>query len=209
MLSPLIKRAIFKLAKENNLDLPENYEQILIEAQNINCVSKDKILFSWLYNSGSLVLNGNAMLPHYILCSTGWALRLVFHQDEKTFNAFRITIGHELTHKEGDFSLFHINKLDRGLIFQVREVHADFGATEKMSACSRQKLLDSIRYKKSLKKVDAGDFMHPSWERREYYAEHFNFDEELIRQIAIDVGCSNEKLIKRISEYYKKIILRS
>lgn len=94
------------------------------------------------------------MLPHYILCSTRWALRLVFHQDEKTFNAFRITIGHELTHKEGDF-------------------------------------------------------MHPSWERREYYAEHFNFDEELIRQIAIDVGCSNEKLIKRISEYYKKIILRS
>lgn len=208
MLSPLIKRRIFQVAKDLNKQVPNNYQQILGKIQE-NCISEEKIIFSWLYGSGSMTLNANATIPHCVICTAGWAVRLVFYQDEKTFNAFRITLGHELTHKEGDFFSFCYKRRDYKLMYQSREVHADFGAAEKMTNCSRKKLLDSIRYKKALKETDKGDFFHPSWERREYYAEHFNFDEELIRQIAIDVGCSNEKLIKKISEYYKKIILRS
>ena len=77
-----------------------------------------------------------------------------------------------------------------------------------MAACSRQKLLDSTRYKKALKKKDKGDFAHPSWERREYYVTNFNFDEKLIRQIARDVGCLNERLIEKITQFYKPIVLK-
>lgn len=208
MLSSLLKRKLFKVAKENNQKVPINYPQILEKAQSVNHLSDDKIVFSWFCDSGGLSLSASATLKHYIVCNTGWALRLIFYNDESTWNAFRITIGHELTHKDGDYFSFRIRKRDRKFISRVGEVHADFGAAEKMAACSRQKLLDSTRYKKALKKKDKGDFAHPSWERREYYVTNFNFDEKLIRQIARDVGCLNERLIEKITQFYKPIVLK-
>ena len=59
-----------------------------------------------------------------------------------------------------------------------------------------------------LKKKDEEGFIHPSWDKREYYIEHFDFDEKLIRQIAADVGCSNSKLIQKVCNYYKRIVLK-
>ena len=73
---------------------------------------------------------------------------------------------------------------------------------------SKQKLLESVRYKRALKKKDEEGFIHPSWDKREYYIEHFDFDEKLIRQIAADVGCSNSKLIQKVCNYYKRIVLK-
>ena len=56
MLSPLIKREIFKEAKRCHYQVPSDYEKILEKAQKVNTISDDKIVFSWLYNSDSVVL---------------------------------------------------------------------------------------------------------------------------------------------------------
>ena len=208
MLSPFIKREIFKEAKRCHYQVPSDYEKILEKAQKVNAISDDKIVFSHLYDLWGSSLNANAGILHLILCNTKWAIRLVFFNNEDTMNAFFITIGHELTHKEKDFLCFSLNPKDYKFMFRVGEVHADYGAAEKMVHSSRRKLLESVRYKKALKKIDKEDFMHPTWNKREYYIEHFDFDEKLIRQIATDVGCSNSKLIQKVCNYYKRIVLK-
>ena len=65
-----------------------------------------------------------------------------------------------------------------------------------------------LNYKKECNQKDKSDFTHPSWARRLYYAENYNFNEDLIKKIAEDVGCKNKKLIKEISEFYDEIILK-
>lgn len=207
MLSPLIKREIFKEAKRCHYQVPSDYEKILEKAQKVNTISDYKIVFSWLYNSDS-VLNSSSMVPHLILCNKRWAIRLVFFNNEDTMNAFFITIGHELTHKEKDYFSWTLSITDYKFMLQIGEVHADYGAAEKMVHSSKQKLLESVRYKRALKKKDEEGFIHPSWDKREYYIEHFDFDEKLIRQIAADVGCSNSKLIQKVCNYYKRIVLK-
>ena len=48
---------------------------------------------------------------------------------------------------------------------------------------------------------------HPSWNTREYYAENYNFNKELIERIAKDVGCNNKDLIEKVCEYYNSDII--
>lgn len=116
MLSPLIKREIFKEAKRCHYQVPSDYEKILEKAQKVNTISDDKIVFSWLYNSDS-VLNSSSMVPHLILCNKRWAIRLVFFNNEDTMNAFFITIGHELTHKEKDYFSWTLSISASNLLF--------------------------------------------------------------------------------------------
>ena len=90
----------------------------------------------------------------------------------------------------------------------VNEVHADFGAAEKMADSSRNKLILSMKYKLSLKQTDNDSPTHPSWEKRLDYVSNYDFDETLIRKIAEDTGCQNEILINKIISYYKPIMLK-
>lgn len=78
-----------------------------------------------------------------------------------------------------------------------------------MANCNRQKLLASIRYKKNLH-PNKDDYTHPSWDRRESYAEKFDFGSELIDQIAKDAGYTNVKFIEKVKKcgYYNDIILK-
>ena len=64
-----------------------------------------------------------------IVATPEWAFQLVV--DTEASAVFMITLGHELTHKEKEISCFrHLF----GLRFctWINEVHADFGATQKM-----------------------------------------------------------------------------
>ena len=45
MLSPFIKREIFKEAKRCHYQVPSDYEKILEKAQKVNAISDDKIVF--------------------------------------------------------------------------------------------------------------------------------------------------------------------
>ncbi len=128
-------------------------------------------------------------------------------------NAFRITIGHELTHKDKEFCPLKVLHYGIGsyiFVKKLNEVRADFGASQKMFNGKRENLLISCEYKRVLRDKYGGtteDKSHFNWETRKKYAEEYNFNEELIRQIAKDLKYNNEKVIQMVCDYYDDIIL--
>lgn len=206
MLSYLVRKRIIKRAKEWNVNIPVNYELIIDSYKKLNILHDNKLIFSYLYDNGSDNINANSLIYKIIFVNAEWAARLVLINDEKTKNAFLFTIGHELTHKEKDFFCMTSSKVDFKFILWINEVHADFGAAQKVANCRMKDLLDSIEYKSTLNK-NSDTFTHPSWEHRKKYAESGAFDEKLINQIALDVDCKNETLITDVAKFYKDIIL--
>lgn len=150
-----------------------------------------------MYNKDAEVCNANYKhLP--IQVSQAYAAKLVLNDSNDIHNAFLMSLGHEMTHKDNDIKVIKGMFIKNGTKFlaHVNEVHADFGAVQKLANNNREKQLKAMKYKQSYKKnVDVSDFCHPSWNQRYNYIEKYNFDEKLIRQIAADVGCTNEKLI--------------
>lgn len=139
--------------------------------------------------------------------STEWAFYLLFFNDDELKDALNITIGHELTHKENEFHTFWLLSKKKMFVKWVNELHADFGAAQKMANSERQKLLNSMEYKKARKDEDKSTPNHPSCKQRIYYAEHYDFGEELIRQIAKDTDCNNQKIIDEVCKHYQEIKL--
>lgn len=208
MVSFLVKKHIYNRAKDWNLQVPSNWEDIIKEYINFIQINNISITFSWLYDLGRKSLNANAIVKNKIILNAEWAARIILYNNSKTKNAFLITIGHELTHKEKEISRFAWKRNDRKFIAQLNEIHADFGAAQKMVNSSRERLINSIDYKKRLKKIDKGDFVHPSWKRRGYYANNFNFNKTLVYQVANDTYCKNARLVEKTSKFYEDIILK-
>lgn len=141
-------------------------------------------------------------------------MQLVINDSEDTFNAFLITLGHELAHKDGDFAVLfwerkskrYIHKEDRKIVNWVTEVHHDFAA-QKMVNSSKEKLLASMDFKIKLKPDSEDSLTHPSWQQRKAYAEMGAFNKELIEMIAIDTGCTDKDLMNDVVDYYHEIVL--
>ena len=208
MISPMVYRRIAKRAKENNMRIPVNYREIINCYKNVVKPGEDKIVFSWLYDTNSC-LNANAMVHKCIIFNAEWAARIVLFDNLDTMNAFRDTIGHELTHKDKEFSRCKRSRKDRIFVARINEVHADFGAGPKMMGNRRDLILQAIEYKKSLKKKDKESKLssHPSWEKRYEYIKNYDFNRKLIERVAEDMGYTNAKLIDEIDAFYDDIVL--
>ena len=208
MIHLLMRVAIHHQAKEQKAIIPDNYLEILQKYERMKCPKRMKIKFSWLFDIMPHILNSHVFFNKYIVMNSKWATRLLLCDDDETNNAFNITVGHEITHTEDQFCPFKFGIKSIKFIAWVNEVQADFGGTEKMADGSREKLLASIEYKKKLH-IDSSDTnSHPSWDRREKYAREYDFDSELVRKIAEDVGFNDQKIIDRVCEHYKEIILQ-
>ena len=206
----IVKKVISYRAKKAKLKDPLSLDinSRLHYFDDLPQLKSSKIVFSWFYTANLETLSTCCIRNFkFIVANTAWAERLVLYNDNNTENAFLITIGHELTHKEKDFSSFFTLGKNRKFINWLNEVHADFGAAEKMVNCSKQKLLESIDYKLALKKRDYNHNTHPSWQQRRAYAESGTFGEILIDRIAEDVKCTNRNLIDKVKDYYKSIVL--
>lgn len=183
-------------------------DKIISELQKNNHLGC-RLVFSWLFDMGSNVLNACALLPGIIIVNSEWVAHLVLFQNEETLNAFNGTIGHELAHKDDDYVFWEFGTKDKKFVNWINEVHADFSGTVKSFAAKRENEIRAISYKKGYKgKKDRDTFGHPSWNRRLVYISEFNFNEKLIRQIATDVNCKNEKLINNVINHYSDITLR-
>lgn len=206
MINPLVIFCLQIQTKKTKKDICNRLNKYSkLEQLNGNYLFYNKSIFD------SDSVNANSAFFNIILISYGWALHLILNQNEETDNAFRITIGHELGHKAGDFPismkyLFSINAMK--LIFWSNEVQHDFYAAKIMVNCSRDALISSMKYKIKLKKNNKSDLSHPSWVKRLYYVEHFDFNEDLIKQIAIDTKCDNLELVKEIVDFYGIIELK-
>lgn len=215
-----VKLYIINKAKKEKVILNPNYEFLLEEYKMIDKPSSDKIVFSWFYNQSDF-LNASARLKNFIILNSRWAYQIVKDNNEQTRNAFCITIGHELTHKEGDICKSKYGIGARRFICWVNEVHCDFGGAQKMADSDREKLLMSCEYKqdikksnikvkkfnKKTKKSDEDAESHPDWEKRINYVKEYDFNEKLIKKIAEDVNFHDEEIIQRVCHEYDDIYL--
>lgn len=210
MISPFIKiYVMMRCFKEIHKRLAE----ILVTYNEMPQVGNNKIHFSFLLFP--TVLGASSAMKNRIAVSAEWAARLILFDSEDTQNTFQITLGHELSHKDGDFAFLFwerknrcfIHKEDRKFVNWVTECHHDYAAVEKMYSCSKKKLLASMEYKIKLKPNNNDSNSHPSWNRRKGYVENYDFNLDLINKIASDTGCTNSILIKNICDYYKPILL--
>lgn len=216
MYNVILHQYIKNRAKKKGIRISYNEIENKLKQSNLllpvrNC----KVVFS-LWKAGfAKSIEATAIFPSYVICSYEWAVHLVISDSEDTFNAFLITLGHELAHKDGDFAVLfwerkskrYIQKENRKFVNWVTEVHHDFAA-QKMVNSSKEKLLASMDFKIKLKPNNEDGPSHPSWKQRKTYAETGAFNKALIETIAIETGCTNEKLIYRVAEYYQDIILR-
>jgi len=118
MISPLIYKRIKDRAKSEKMPVPKNYEAIIQRYKSIENIGNYCIAFSWLSDSGSKILNASAMVPGVVLLNAEWAARIVLFDNESTMNAFKLTVGHELTHKEKEINRCKYRGNDRKFIAQ-------------------------------------------------------------------------------------------
>ena len=79
-------------------------------------------------------------------------------------NAFKITVGHELGHKEKHINrLFHV--WDIKFLSWVQEVYCDFYGTDLMAKGIKANLISSIIYKSKNKNCNKCDSDNPSWKQ--------------------------------------------
>ena len=216
MYNIVLYRYIKKRARKNGISISYNeIEKRLKQVDLLNTSKKIKVLFL-LWKAGfSKSIEATAIFPLFVICSYEWAVQLVIDNSENIINAFLITLGHELAHKDGDFAVLfwerkskhYLHKKDRKFVNWVTEVHHDFAAAEKMVGSSKEKLIESIDYKIAVKPNNTDSPSHPSWKQRKLYAEIGAFNRKLIDIIALDTDCTNITLIEEVSCFYKDIIL--
>ena len=205
-----ILKHVQKRAQEWGVDYPDNAAEILKKTKRYFKKKNIRICFSACIHENQDYLNANAgmgIIP--IILNAEWAAHIVLkgHKPEVQ-NALLCTIGHELTHKDGDlYRTFR--KKNNQFIFWVNEVHADYGSAQKMVNSERTRLLSAMEYKLSHKKSDTDGSDHPSWKRRIYYVKNFDtFGDELIDRISVDTQCESEELIAKAKKHFQEIHLR-
>lgn len=148
--------------------------------------------------------NANAFSYKKIKINSAWAIKLLNNlNDEELLNAFAITIGHELGHKEKHINrLYHLPNLK--FLSWVQEVYCDFYGTAILAKNEKNKLISSIMYKMKNKNQDYSDTSHPSWNQRLEYARYGQFDDKLIAKIYENSGCKSEKILSIVLDFYEE-----
>lgn len=202
-----VLRHVVQRSEEWDISLPLNTQDILTNIEDSFQKKGIHLRFANGRGLSSDKLGANAGLfrSSFIVLTPEWAAYLVLKNSDIVQNAFLSTVGHEMTHKEGkDINPFR-HLLNIRFVAWTNEVHADFGAKNKMLQNSHARLISALKFKLSQKVNDCEDCSHPSWKRRIHYAENFEtFDEKLIRQIAGDAKCKNKKLIQKVIDHYTK-----
>lgn len=198
------------------INIPDNYFEILDKYAAMVSYHDYILEFSTKSGMNKRGLNafaGTSSKKQSIIAATPeWAVQLIVHNNVETDNAFKITLGHELTHKDPEVWLKD-RLLDCKLLLHLREIHADFGGAKKMASSSRDVLVCSCEFKKHFKekerrKKDRSTLFHPSWAKRLEYATYYDFNADLIKKVAEDLGYDlskrrHKQLLDQIITAYK------
>lgn len=173
-------------------------------------------------------LNADALcIMKYIVFNDVWEICMCHEQEDFLQAIFLQTFGHEIAHKEGDFSIikyflrerklsyiFNDNS-DKRFIHWTTEIHHDFIGALFSGNTDSEKIKDIIEYKKYIIRILKGPLVekkdcntHPNWDFRKECLLSGTFDESIVRKIACRAGCDNEELINEILLYYGKIKLK-
>ncbi len=209
MVGPLIEAHVLRKAKKTGRPLPDNWKHLI--DREIAAYRPDgiKILFLWMWDCGGHVPNASATVPGLILLNAEWAAAIALYGDDRMMHdAFKLTIGHELTHQEGDYFFLEPFSKQGRFVYWVNEVHADFGGILRAFDGDAAQGAEAMQFKKNcVGQNDKDAYIHPAWERRMDFIKRYDFGEELIYVIADLTGCHNRELVDCICKHYKGIKL--
>ena len=192
--------------KERRL-LPDNYKLILQEFAEKSPANGARILYLWFWDYGGKYPNAAATIPGLIVINCAWALLLIDKcNDETTTDAFNMTVGHERTHQEKDYPYIRPFTKNQKFVNWINEIHADYGGIMKAFEGDVNRGINALEFKKNCKgDKDKDHRSHPSWKSRIDYMDHIKkngFNANLIKQVAKDTGCKDQKLINKVCEHY-------
>lgn len=210
MISPLVNMYVLCKAKRLHLALPEDWRNTLLRETEYCKVNRIKVIYSWIWDCGCTVPNASATIPGVILVNAEWAALIALYPDrEDIHDAFRLTMGHEMTHHEKDYFFIEPFSKASKFVYWVNEVHADFGGIVKVFDANAEQGMSAMQFKKACKgDRDKDGHSHPSWKRRIEFIGNYDFNRELILKIAHITGCKNKELIQRVCEHFEEINLR-
>lgn len=200
---PYIKRK----AKHHDILLPHDYIKTLDGYQKY---SNYKIYFIGNFAYKNNKLRASASFPNYIIFSSEWSYQLLVNNSDELQNAFIETLGHEEAHKEKELhASSKASEKEKIFCKKVNEVHCDFRGTQKKLNSNRQLLIQALKFKYHFNnEPDKYSKTHPRWCERIDYATNYNFDEKLIRRVALDNSFTDEDVIMKASTHFDNIILR-
>ena len=122
---------------------------------------------------------------------------------DRLLDFFVFTLGHEMTHKEGQYRpLFAVGR-KRKFAGWVREVHADLGSLRKTGFTPER--VESCIRGRAREGPDLSRGLHPSWEYRIAMMKRKNFDAALIDQIARDLGMNDRRFCRKVNKHYSSL----
>lgn len=133
-----------------------------------------------------------------------WLARAVLFGDKQDFQtAFKAVIGHEVGHKVATCPLKHVLLPQcRKFVRWINEYYADFYAVTMALGGSRELMIASMDYRRSIDKPDEDTDYMPSWKRRKEVMRQYIFDPTFVLAVAQDTGCTNYAVIQRVCNYY-------
>lgn len=207
-----LRMLLRKRSKQWNIAIPDDW-------QNQWNMLKNKYNVCYNATDGNKFLSAGVSIGNTIGLNREWIVQLILKKDPNIHKTFLVTLGHERTHIKEDWKpkckspIWLIRKLmNRRFINWLNEVHADMGSSVEFPELTRKDIIHACWYKVSVKfdnnLRDKEDISHPSWARRIYYVQKYNFDEQLIRKIAADTGCEYAPLIDRAIDEISEIHLK-
>lgn len=196
-------------------------EKILYFKNLAKTITTDYIIIISRLDFCENIANASSSIPKCIIFNYVWRLCLT-KDDPIITSAFLQTLGHELGHKNKDFSICHYICREKWnsvpyrpktrLIHWVTEIHHDFYGAMVSGNTDDEIIKKIIQCKQSIKNIlsqnaDKPTDTHPDWDFRLHCLLQRRFDLDLIRQIAEKAGCNNEELIQELHNFYGDIFL--
>lgn len=210
MLSPLVDLYIRRKAKREHRSLPNDYKCILYRFAEKYSTDNIKVHYLWFWDAGGRFPNASATIPGVILLNPVWASLLVEkNNDETIVDVLKMTIGHELTHQENDYFYFEPFSKAQKFVNWINEIHADYGGIIKAFDGDVNRGIKALEFKKKCKgSKDKDGRTHPAWKRRIEYIRKYDFNADIINNVAEITGCKNHRLIDIICDHYDNIELK-
>lgn len=176
--------------------------------------------FFSLYPNENMI-SATSAIPKCIIFTNIWCICINHEADNNgiTEQAFLQTLGHELAHKDGDYSKRDFrHRIRRNLIPPenrlinwTTEIHHDFKGSVISGNTDIESLIEICKFKMQIKErlgqPQGSTNSHPDWNFRMECLQQGTFTLDTIKYIAETVNCTNTELINELHNFYGDIFL--
>lgn len=217
MLLTLLCKLKLKQLMPTNLSIQEYNDILSPYAEFVRKYDRYLVFPSYIWSNEESP-NATFLNKKIIIVNPYWIKELVLHPQNSIIQmVFYQTLGHEISHTiyrltpeiYGLKHYFKIRKYSGNFYAWINEIYADFNSIKILFNGNRNKGTECFHYKiKHFQiNISLNTKSHPSMKQRLNYIQYYNFNETLIRDIAIYLQYPTEAEILHVISYFPEIIL--